>query len=229
MKEVTSTVLTCEDLEQSILSEYSQKNSNTMPLLKGWSASGTNIEQPREDDDHASQHLLSLLQMGSDPNTMTLIRSADIDFGDKILVSEERDIGTAVDEPKAEEYTKNIHNSGKTLTLETLFGTAFMKELQSVEAPVSVQRGSNGSARIDALEPHGLSLPVTDDGVFSSTVDEIGLQRTSHENNVPGSNHREHTKLARAGNWLGFDDCQMNSLKHPTEVVSKHGGYNQGG
>ncbi|CAI9781537.1 unnamed protein product [Fraxinus pennsylvanica] len=224
--EVTSTVLTCEDLEQSILSEYSQKNSNIMPHARGWSASSTNIEQPREHDDHASQDLLSLLQKGSDPNTMTMGPSADIGFTNIGLVSDEHDTGTAVDEPKTEECTNNIHYSGKTLTLETLFGTAFMKELQSVEAPVSVQRGSNGSAQIDALEPRGLSVPVMDNGVFSSAIDEIGLQRTSHEHSVLSSHHREQTNLATAGNWLGFDDSQINSSKLPTEVVAKHGGYN---
>ncbi|CAI9785973.1 unnamed protein product [Fraxinus pennsylvanica] len=224
-KEVTSTVLTCEDIEQSILSEYSQKNSNTMPLLKGWSASSTNFEQPREHDDHASQHLLSLLQKGSDPNTMTLGPIPDIGFGDKVLVFEEHEIGTAVDDPKAEEQTNNIHYSGKTLTLETLFGTAFMKELQSVEAPISVQRGSNASAQVAAPEPHGLSFPVMENGVSSYTIDEIGLQRTSHENSVLSSNHRDQTNLAKSGNWLGFDDSQINSSKHPTEVVAKHGGY----
>ncbi|CAA3006272.1 Hypothetical predicted protein [Olea europaea subsp. europaea] len=224
-KEVSSTVLTCEDLEQSILSEYSQKNSNTMTLLKSWSAFSKNFEQPREHDDHASQHLFSLLQKGSDPNTMTLGPIPDISFGDKVLVSEEREIGTAIDDPKAEEHTSNIHYSGKNLTLETLFGTAFMKELQSVEAPISVQRGSNASAQADASEPHGLYLPFMENGVFSSTIDEIGLQRPSHENSVLSSNHREQAKLAKSGNWLGFDDSQINSSKHPTEVVAKHGGY----
>ncbi|XP_028120248.1 senescence-specific cysteine protease SAG12-like [Camellia sinensis] len=70
---------------------------------------------------------------------------------DKLHISEGAIVGTAPDNSR-EEKADSIPHSGKNLTLETLFGSAFMKELQSAEALVSIQRGSVGSAGIDISE-----------------------------------------------------------------------------
>ncbi|KAI3444498.1 hypothetical protein Pfo_001163, partial [Paulownia fortunei] len=226
-EEAIPTVLTCEDLEQSILSEYSAKTTNLQPVLKTWSATGANTEQPSAHvDDHASLRLLSMLQKSTDQSNTTVNSVVDINLADKRLVSQEHDIATVFNEPKGEENGKILPNLGKTLTLETLFGTAFMKELQSVEAPVSVQRGSIGSARVDAPEPHGLPFPVRDNDISSLTIDKSGLQRPSHDYSV-SSNHRQHTKVSETENWLGFDDSpiEITSSKLHTEAVPKHGGF----
>lgn len=122
-----------------------------------------------------------------------------------------------------------------TLSSNTLASSSKISELLKIPWSSEKLVGSHwsstltfslGTPKLDALEPRGLSFPVTDNGVFSSAIDEIGLQRTSHEHSVLSSHHSEQTNLATAGNWLGFDDSQINSSKLPTEVVAKHGGYN---
>ncbi|KAK6141042.1 hypothetical protein DH2020_025223 [Rehmannia glutinosa] len=208
-------MLTCEDLEQSILTEYSTKTTNAQPLLKGWSTIDANTEQPSEHiDDHASLHLLSLLQKGTDQSNVTLNSSNDINLTDKPLVSHQHDMGTAVNEPKGKQNGKNIPILGETLTLETLFGSAFMMELQSVEAPVSTQRGSTGPTEVDVPDPRGLPFSGTDNDISSSA----GLQRPSHDHTVYQSQ-----QLGKAENWLRFDGSQIGttSSKHHLQEVPK--------
>lgn len=225
-KEAVPTVLTCEDIEKSILSEYSTKTTNMQPVLRSWSSASSNTEQQSAHvGDHASLNLLSMLQKGTEQST-TVNSINHVTSSDKQLVSQEQDMTRVFNEPKGEENGNILPDSGKNLTLETLFGTAFMKELQSVEAPVSVQRGSIGSARFDTPEPHGLPLPVTDNDTSSSTIDKGGLQRPGHDYRV-SSNHRQNTKIREDENWHGFDDSQLKltSLKPHNEAVAKHTGY----
>ncbi|KAL8062768.1 hypothetical protein ABFS82_02G167300 [Erythranthe guttata] len=220
-EEPTPTVLTCEDLEQSILSEYSAKTTNLQPVLKSWNATVSNTEQQSAHaGDHASLNLLSLLHKSADQNNTSVNSIGHINLGDQRLVSREHELATAFNDPKGKESDKVLPDSGSTLTLETLFGTAFMKELKSVEAPVSVQRGSIGSARFDAPEPHGLPLPVTDNDISSTTTDKGGLQRPGHDYKV-SSNQRQNTTMRDAENWLVFDDS---SIKR-TSSNPKNTGY----
>ncbi|CAI9764193.1 unnamed protein product [Fraxinus pennsylvanica] len=224
-KEIVPAVLTCEDLEQSILSEYSAKTSNLQPMLQGWNTTGANTERPSEHvDDHAAGHLLSLLQKGIDASNSTPDSSTDLGFAGKLLVSKEHDKGNAVNEPKGEVGTENIDNLGKSLTMESLFGSAFMKELQSVDAPVSIQREPVEYTRIDVPEPHGISFPIVDKYIFSLGVDQAGFGRTNHDNSNLTSNQRKQTKTGEGENWLGNDSSQIDS-NHHTEAVSKHGGF----
>ena len=149
-------VLTCEDLEQSILSKYGPMN--TQPHLKSFTTAEGDIAQSSgQADNHTSLHLLSMLQKSSD-QINTVVNPSNINLADKQVDSQENDRTTVVTEPKEE----GNGNLGKTLTLEALFGTAFMKELESVGAPVSVQRGSTDSARVDAPGPHAFPFPVKD-------------------------------------------------------------------
>ncbi|KAG6582631.1 hypothetical protein SDJN02_20900 [Cucurbita argyrosperma subsp. argyrosperma] len=150
--EGVSAILTCEAVEQSLLSKISENDSALQLSDQRWSHSDAFVKHPTvKSDDHASQHLLSLLQKGSS--------SLIAEYGDDGV-----NIATAFHNKK-EESTHNISNPGKTLTLETLFGSAFMQELQSVGAPVSAQGGSSGSVISDASDSHG---PITDDGLLSN-------------------------------------------------------------
>lgn len=128
----SSLVLTCEDLEQSMLLEISEHNSTTPHPVQGLIGVDTKTEPPKGHiDNRASKHLLSLLQKATD--------SKNIVPSSKLNMISERPL-SFVEEVKAE----NVDNR-KNLKLETLFGSAFMEELQSLEAPVSVQRGLSGS------------------------------------------------------------------------------------
>lgn len=189
-EDATPTVLTCEDLEQTILSEYGSKPTNMEPALKSWSSGGVSTAQPSAHvDNHASFHLLSMLHKSPDQSNST-----------GQLVFREHGRATMVNELRGEENGKIVPNLGNTLTLEALFGTAFMQELQSVEAPVSVQRGSSGSSQVDATESHGLPFLVSDNDISSPTVGKSGTPRHTHDYRL-SSDHRQHTKLSEAENW----------------------------
>ncbi|XP_043717180.1 uncharacterized protein LOC122665149 isoform X2 [Telopea speciosissima] len=197
----TQGVLTCEYLEQSILQELNEKSSILPHSVQPWSVTDSKADV----DNGASQHLLSLLQKGTSMKDPALLSNLDVS-PDKPHVFGVGSFGPVV-HGSSEENTENIQNSEKTLTLETLFGTAFMEELQSVGAPVSIQRGSTGGGRrTDVSEPNGLPFPVSDDGLISSTVGEFGLSNSSTEGNYLASKVKSE-KIE--GHWLGFGDPQI--------------------
>lgn len=135
----SSSVLTCEDLEQSMLLEISEHNSSTPHPVQGLNGVDTKTEPPKGHiDNRASKHLLSLLQKGTD--------SKGIVPSSKLNMISERPL-SFVEEVNAE----NVDDR-KNLKLETLFGSAFMEELQSLEAPVSLQRGLSGSTNRTQME-----------------------------------------------------------------------------
>lgn len=225
-QDVVPAILTCEDLEQTFLSEYVEKSPTSLPPLEGWSLSGAKSERPRPHvDNHASQHLLSLLQKGASQKNAIPNIPAEIDPSEVQPPPDVCDVGFSPYKT-GEKVGNNSSASGETLTLETLFGTAFMKELKSVEAPVSVQRGSVGSAHTESLEPQGLSFPITDNGLFPSTFDQIELDKITDEKNLLASSHRQQVKIDKTEKWLGLNDPQSESnlSKQQYEVVSKHVG-----
>ncbi|CAL9232710.1 unnamed protein product [Arabidopsis halleri] len=119
-------VLTCEDLEQSILSEVSDSyHPPPPPVDQDTSVSSVKKTKQRKTsvDDQASQHLLSLLQRGADPK----IQDTQL-----LSVTERRP-----PPPSVKSNTAGEADPGKSLTLENLFGSAFMNELQSIGEPVS--------------------------------------------------------------------------------------------
>lgn len=218
-------VLTCEDLEHSILSEISDNSSSLQPPEQSGSSSEGKTEHPKTNiNNNASQHLLSLLQKGMDLTDSAPSSTLDKGSSDKLKVFEKESIGSI----STEESAEKVSSSGTSLTLEALFGSAFMKELQSDEAPVSVQRSSVGSTRIHVSEPHGLAIPFIEDGHLSSTVGEIRFNRTGAESSVLVSNHKQPTKSDKiGGKWLQFDDpgSDVVSSQFRAEIVSKLGGF----
>ncbi|KAL3649574.1 hypothetical protein CASFOL_005977 [Castilleja foliolosa] len=150
--EAIPAVLTCEDLEQSILSEYTTKPTNVQPAVEKWSAISANSEKSSAHvDNHASLHLLSMLHKSTDPSNSILSSATDINLSDEplLLSQENNNIAKIFGKRNGEENVKTLPDSGTSLTLETLFGSAFMNELQSVGAPVSVQRGPVEPTRVD--------------------------------------------------------------------------------
>lgn len=156
-QEAVSAVLTCEDLENSILSGFSESNKMSQPLPqqpqpllhRGHNNAGLEAQSPNIDD-RASLHLLSLLNKGTDmvPNPhMNTKSSYKVD-------SFEGESGGNAPNSLREAHDSAPANPGQSSTLETLFGTNFMKELQSGGAPVSSQRDIGGcSARVEGMEP----------------------------------------------------------------------------
>lgn len=212
--EAAPAILTCEDLEQTILSEYSENNSILHAPVQGWSSSGTKSEEPKAVIDNlASQHLMSLLQRG--PGLINNTDSPNLDSGTsgKLHVSGGAIVGSVTDNSR-EEKPENHHQPSKSLTLETLFGSAFMKELQSVGAPVSVQKGSIGSARVDIS------------GVLGDSLD-IGSSRSNDENNVLRSSQKQQSNSGKIENWLGFNDVQVevDPVNYQNDAVSNLGGF----
>ncbi|KAG6730108.1 hypothetical protein I3842_01G063300 [Carya illinoinensis] len=212
-------VLTCEDLEQSMLSEISENGSTLQPPVHVSSIPDPKTELPKVNiDDHASQHLLSLLLKDGVPSS-----NLDIQSSEKLQSNEETSFVSAAQ--TKEVNAEHSSNSGQTLTLETLFGTAFMKELQSVGAPVSVQRGSLGPARVDKSDPHQFPFSVMDDALV--LTNDIVPNKAGYESSVLTSKQRLQTKPANIEQqWLGFDDPQtdLDSSQLRTGLNSNLGG-----
>lgn len=210
-------VLTCEDLEQSILSEMTESSSTLQPPVQGLSGSGAKTEQLKTDiDDHASQHLLSLLQKGTNLST-----GLDIVSSDTKQNMEVENLSTMLSSSR-ERDTENTPNAGKLLTLETLFGTAFMKELQPVGMPTSGQSGSVGSVKVSVLES---PFPMTDDN-FHTSADDMTISMSSN-GGILASHQRQQLKPESVQEQiLRFDHKnEVNLSQRQIDMGSKLGGF----
>ncbi|XP_031393806.1 uncharacterized protein LOC116205364 [Punica granatum] len=198
-------VLTCEDLENSILSEISESGTKQQEPLPRWGMSDAEVNEPIGGvDNRASLHLLSLLQKGTDHGDTLSIPNVNAKFSDCLGSVESETVGNEPDNPM-DPTNGTLPNLGKTLTLETLFGTAFMKELQSVGAPVSAQRGSGsaGSAKAEAVEPQAFPFTQMEADVFSS--------RNGSETGALTLNHRQPSNLEKLDKqFVVLDDLQTN-------------------
>ncbi|EPS68082.1 hypothetical protein M569_06701, partial [Genlisea aurea] len=147
-----TTILTCEDLENSILTECcGRTTAMSLPVL---GAGNAEEKMGGYVDGNASLHLLSLLHRGGATD-----QNKDNDGGPSFNIpfaNKQRP------PPVVSMDGESIVNSEKSLTLEMLFGSAFVKELQSVQAPVSVQRGLSEAV-------HGMPFPVAENISSSSS------------------------------------------------------------
>ncbi|CAN1237372.1 hypothetical protein LINGRAPRIM_LOCUS1865, partial [Linum grandiflorum] len=172
-------VLTCEDLEQSILSEIPESGSSLPASEHGWKAGDQKAEEQKAKvDDHAAQHLLSLLQKGTSLNGV---------LPSSIHGARSLDKVPDVEEPRGAS-TRSTSASGKPLTLETLFGTAFMKELQPVGVPTSNENTKAGVTQVDGPDSHQIDAGMRNDVAASNQWQEIKPDRT--EEHLGGFNSR---------------------------------------
>ncbi|XP_062090396.1 uncharacterized protein LOC133796763 isoform X2 [Humulus lupulus] len=222
-----SAVLTCEDLEQSILSGIGDNSSIIQPPVQSRRDPDGKTKQPKVNtDDLASQHLLSLLQKGTSLKEMESSSNLDKSSSDSFYDDKDPSIGSALLNSR-EGKVENVSDSAKSLTLETLFGSAFMKELQSVGAPVSIQRGPVGSLKNDVSDPHRLPFPVVDN--FLPSSNDIGFSTTVHDISGLTANKRKQTKFDNIEEqWLSFDNSQaeQNTSHLRTNLGSKVVGFN---
>ncbi|RZS01158.1 hypothetical protein BHM03_00030976 [Ensete ventricosum] len=155
-------VLTCEDLEQLILTDTKGSSSNLQHVVQGtWMTKDGKLERQKSDvDDHASQHLLSLLQKGTKKEKEMVSVTSALEIGslERFSITDTCfNVNLGIVESNSCN-SETVSSSEKTLTLEALFGSAFMSELQSAQAPVSVQRVVDDGVKTTAI-PTSLGLP----------------------------------------------------------------------
>ncbi|XP_071722886.1 uncharacterized protein [Rutidosis leptorrhynchoides] len=181
-------VLTCEDLEQSILSEICEKDKALPSPVKVVPDDGTEHLKPANDD-QASHHLLSLLQIGPGVKKTDPSPTRDIGFSDNAP-------------PTSIPIVES--NAGKgPVGLETLFDQSFLKDLHLIGAPVSTQRGSIGSARLDG---NGLPVSGIEDRFFPSTGDieqRIRIKSGGTEGHLIGFDSSSEVRLPEEENLMG--------------------------
>lgn len=184
----SSAVLTCEDLEQSILAEVKETSPSVHHVVWGGRTpvDGKSEKQKADIDDHASQHLLSLLQKGTSlKESISSPRSDIIKSTDRYSGSYVRPSFDHISDNAAVRNPEVVHSSEQTLTLEALFGASFMNALHSAEAPVSVQRGSTGTGNsTDVVQPHGVPFPSADEAFFSAISHESRSNKSIHEGDI---------------------------------------------
>ncbi|XP_042470233.1 uncharacterized protein LOC122052657 isoform X1 [Zingiber officinale] len=180
-------VLTCEDLEQSILADIKGGPSHQHMMVQGpETRTDENKELKKSDiNKHASQHLLSLLQKGTKNEEMTTGTGLDVEFfHQSSLTDKKSSLNCPIPEKNS---TETMSSADKTLTLEALFGAAFMNELQSAQAPVSSQRVPDGGTNTNAFPSSaGLPFPNPDASFFSSRSSEYQPNKPGyHSDTVP--------------------------------------------
>uniref|UniRef100_A0A453QBZ8 Uncharacterized protein n=1 Tax=Aegilops tauschii subsp. strangulata TaxID=200361 RepID=A0A453QBZ8_AEGTS len=156
-------MMTCEDLEQAMLAQVASNSGSTQKSAVQRHQAVLDEPAAKQKvavDNHASHHLLSLLQKGTDSKGSSPfgfhIGSADEPQSSDVNARANGGIYGTVPSNKTETVpinktetvpinkTETVPASGKSVTLEALFGAAFMNELHSKDAPVSV-RGSASS------------------------------------------------------------------------------------
>lgn len=210
-----SVVLTCEDLEQSILAEV---KGSSMSLHHSIEGGRTPFEgksdQPKADvDDLASQHLLSLLQKGTSLEESLSPPGADsIEPTDRLSGFNVNPSLDSVSDNATGRNAEKVHSSEQTLTLEALFGASFMNALHSAEAPVSAQRGSAPTAnKTEVMQPHGMPSPLVDVGFHSATSRETRSDMAIHEGRMPASSNTQKDHNI-PGPWAGsYSDSSIDA------------------
>ncbi|XP_057952004.1 uncharacterized protein LOC131146419 isoform X3 [Malania oleifera] len=165
---VDARILTCEDLEQSILSEVSGQCPFQQVSVQDKGARVSEYEQPNAGSDNsASQHLLSLLRKGTSL--------------EHLAASSKQNMGSFHGqsfEILGNSYGHNTSTRGNAETSENSIlkpqpGSGFMEELKSTEGLVPVQRVSvHRVPRNDVSHSFGFSSPVSDSDLCPSIVEK---------------------------------------------------------
>uniref|UniRef100_A0A1D1Y111 Uncharacterized protein n=1 Tax=Anthurium amnicola TaxID=1678845 RepID=A0A1D1Y111_9ARAE len=218
----SSNVLTCEDLEQSILAGV-KESSSSLPdqVQEPWSTLDSNFERQKTNvDDQASQHLLSLLHKGTHTRDVTSSSNPELMISSGIHgVDTKSDVAAGfTGNVSPDNAATVIDETGKSLTLEALFGSAFMKELRSMEAPISQKRGSDGDC-IDTsvAQPYAMPSQDAENRFFSGEYDSKIIHKES-------TNHMQGARLEKLEeSWIGFDESRTEKSKLSDDV-----GYGEG-
>ncbi|CAL1398863.1 unnamed protein product [Linum trigynum] len=212
--EPVAAVLTCEDLEQAILSGITGSSSLSASEHGRNVVDQKTLPEKAKGDDHASQHILSLLQKGtslSDAFPSSVIGAKSVD---NVKDIEEPSIGLPGVSIRSD--TEHSATPGKALTLETLFGTAFMKELQPVGVPAESQPAKVGIAKVDIPESHGLLQ-----STLGMTSNLLGLG-----SGIPPPNQHQQIKSDRIeDHFIAFNSSnKVDTSQIRSELVPRLGG-----
>lgn len=221
-------VLTCEDLEQSIIAEACESVSKLQIHSDKSTGSDGNIlanGQKLKKDDQASQHLLSLLQKGDQKSSMTQ------DLRETYVAPKGADQHEDTGNAEKVGYPEKI---GEAQTLELLFGKAFMKELRSADAPVSVKPPVSGKSFSNdaSLGGNGLESSFTvslnsqkslPNAEFETGIDKLDVSSSSMKMNMKDGKRvvLQSQQLSLDGNAYGSDqDLWPNSSNLNIEIQS---------
>jgi hypothetical protein len=192
--------MTCEDIEQALLAEAAGSdslhgNSRTPPLVAV-------EENPPKDAASASQHLLALL-LKRPPQ---LNAGLDMENASPIIGVEQ---AWKKSEPSSNQANE-VH------TLETLFGKAFMSELQSSEAPARMFPDEGPTRQNSELAK--TSFPMhTEDLIHKARSSGMDGPRDWLASSGPGWNNMwPDSKDVEAGGYLNAGHAPKEShLSHP--------------
>ncbi|KAJ0964296.1 hypothetical protein J5N97_029418 [Dioscorea zingiberensis] len=214
----SSGVITCEDLEQLILAEVKDSNSGLEQFVLG---PQTELDSELEGqktivDDSASKHLLSLLHKGGNSNDQTSSSIMDV-MGSSINRIDLSDAKATPEVPDRISIinSNKVQNCEKTVTLEALFGSAFMDELHSVEAPLSVQRGPiGGISGADTLQSLESQLQYDTNHALPSTYGLEQPNKITNSDNVEAFIHSREARTDKIpGLWVGGDNSSPGGSK----------------
>ncbi|CAD5190120.1 unnamed protein product [Musa acuminata subsp. malaccensis] len=219
--DLSPAVLTCEDLEQSFMANITGRSSPQHAVQGPRKTTDGKMEQKLDIDDHASQHLLSLLQKGTKKEKAASVTpdGLDAEFFDKFSITDANSgFKLRIAEKATSCNSEPAPSSEKTLTLEALFGAAFMNELQSAQAPVSVQRVTDGGINTTEV-PTSLRLPFqnSDAGFFPSSSGDYKQNKPAHEMDMVSTNQIQD---ANVHHTMGPSKEHENSLIEDSKHVA---------
>ncbi|CAA7393126.1 unnamed protein product [Spirodela intermedia] len=195
-------MLTCEDLEQSILADVKGMGSNVPDeIQEPLSTLNPNLELPKANvDNQASEHLLSLLQKGAQSKDSINLEAMFTSGKHVGEIKADVSLSSARSYFPDDAETVSIE-SGKSLTLEALFGSAFMRELHSTEAPISGQRRLADDQVM--AQSHSIPHPLGDTKIPSEYA-----SKQENVNDIPGG-RRSHT-LGEA--WIDLEQSRVKNF-----------------
>ncbi|XP_073011809.1 uncharacterized protein [Typha latifolia] len=198
-------ILTCEDLEQFMLAEAENSSSSVQhPAQAPWTVDGKSEEPKVDVDNHASQHILSLLQKGRPSSSNLQVGSVD-----KAVIS---DLNTGLNtvENATGSKSETGNSSEKSSTLEALFGAAFMNELHSLEAPVSVQRAAGDLYDNNIPFSNGSPFSHEDNSFFPAHPDYYQSEKPNPGGQVAHLNHGQQRGACNVlGLGLEYEDAPV--------------------
>ncbi|XP_024532735.1 uncharacterized protein LOC9650192 isoform X1 [Selaginella moellendorffii] len=169
----SSTFLTCEDIEQSLLAEAKTETHNEQ-LNDNWGHSVA-----KEADTDASRHLLSLLQKAS------------------LKPDNEHKAPPVEAKPCDGQREARDGKESGAATLEALFGMSFMMELRSTDAPLSAKVASETNNHL--LPKNAATVPEKSNAA-SEVLDGMYMNTNSHHPSWPTWNKQPEVPEKSSGN-----------------------------